>query len=426
MAHATADLVSSTLSEQFYALRDWDSLEVKKAQRQSQGVVWDLWPVKYPVNKNVYSAAQTLVRIHNAKCITCSQKITLLPASGNTLDQQGGSAHRGLYSLRSPSKLPVKVHIWQTPGAKIMASRGLQTAELNVVLASFGRLEMNNIKASDICKHYGCWKSRLISKKWLDCVPAQLHRTVHERWWSFNGFPFLRLPFELREMIVRMVIGPSAKPWRGVFSNFRGPGYANQRSSRSNISLASVNKQLYSEVMTTFSLYTTLKIEHGGQLDELFNRCSTTLLKSQPSCKNVRSIELDLEANQLWLLFDMPRDIRVGDSVRLSENNGRITAAFQTWVNECHLRKALINLPHVSHRWGDREGEFIVCQKVFCLRVWAGVRVLLRDVPSIEMGGHIDENQKQNWMQELALERRGIVPDLEGLKEWQQSVWKNW
>lgn len=305
-----------------------------------------------------------------------------------------------------------------------MASRGLQTAALTVILASFGSLKKNNIEACDICKHYGCWKSRLISKEWLGCVPTRLHRTVHERWWSFNVFHFLGLPFELREMVVKMVIGPFAEPWRGAFGGFRSPGYADQGSSKSSMSLASVNKQLYSEVMTTFSLYTILKLWHGSQMHKFFRCCSIKTLKSQPSCKNLRSIELDLDAGQLCLLLGIPRDLRVGNSVRFSDVS--ITAAFQTWVNECRLRRALINLPHVSHRWKEWDGALIVCQKVFCLRVWAGVRVLLRDVPRIEMRGHINETQKQNWMQELALERRGIIPDLEELKRWQQSIWDNW
>lgn len=202
-----ADRIPSVPSEQFFAIHDWDNLEVK-ARRQAQGLVWDPWPVKlkHTVNDDILSAAQVLVRIHNTGCITCSLQITLLPASGNIPNRQGGSADRGLYSLRSPSELPVRIHIWQPPGAKIMASKGLQTAALTVILASFGSLKKRNIKPSDICKHYRCWKSRLISKKWLESVPSQLHRIVHERWWSFNGSSFLKLPLELREMIVRMVI----------------------------------------------------------------------------------------------------------------------------------------------------------------------------------------------------------------------------
>lgn len=417
------DLVLLVPSEQFYALHDWDSPEVHKFQRQAQCLSWDPWPVKHTVSNHVFSAAQNLVRIHNARCITCSQKITLLPASGNNVHQQGGSVDRGLYSLRSPSALPVKMHIWQTPGAKIMASKGLQTAPLTGILASFGNLKKTNIRACDICKHYRCWKSRSISKQWLECVPTRLHRTVHERWWSFNGFPFLRLPFELREMVTRVVIGPYAEPWKRDFRTAypRRPSYATQQSRKSNMSLAGVNKQLYSEVMTTFSLYTTLLLWNGEQMGRFFDRVSVGIMESSSFCKNVRHIELDLGPTQLRQLFHVPRDVRAGDSAKSCYD--RLGTRFQMWVNKRHLRRFLINFPHVSHCWRDWECDLTICQKTFCLRVWAGVRVVLRDVPTIEMGGHIDDKQKQEWLQDLSLERKGVVADPEGLRGWQKNIW---
>ena len=132
MAHATASLTPSHPTEQFYAVRDWESPTVK-AQRQAQGLAWDPWPVKHTVDTDVFSAAQTLVRNHNTRCITCSQQVTLLPASGNFPNLQGGSLERGLFSIRSACTLPVKIHVWQTPGAKVMARKGLQTAALATV-----------------------------------------------------------------------------------------------------------------------------------------------------------------------------------------------------------------------------------------------------------------------------------------------------
>lgn len=118
VAHAMASRMPSDPTEQFYAVCDWDNPTVK-AQRQAQGLAWDPWPVQHTVDTDVFSAAQTLVRNHNSRCITCSQQITLLPASGNYPNLQGGSLDRCLYSLRFPYALPVKIHIWQTPGAKM-------------------------------------------------------------------------------------------------------------------------------------------------------------------------------------------------------------------------------------------------------------------------------------------------------------------
>lgn len=51
-----AGLLPSVPSEPFYAVHDWDRPVMKKAQGQSQDLVWDLWPVNHTVNKDVFSA----------------------------------------------------------------------------------------------------------------------------------------------------------------------------------------------------------------------------------------------------------------------------------------------------------------------------------------------------------------------------------
>ena len=73
-AHPMADLIPWSPAEHFYALRDWDSCQAKKAQHHAQRLLWDPWPVRHTVSNDVFSAAQSLVRIHNATCITCSHK----------------------------------------------------------------------------------------------------------------------------------------------------------------------------------------------------------------------------------------------------------------------------------------------------------------------------------------------------------------
>ncbi|CAF9940893.1 hypothetical protein IMSHALPRED_002212 [Imshaugia aleurites] len=429
-AHTLASLVPPVLSEQFYAVHKWDSPAVKKAQRQAQSLVWNPWPVNHTVIDKVFSAAQTLVRIHNDKCITCSQRITLLPASGNDPYLQGGSENRGLYSIRSPSALPVKIHIWQTPGAKIMSSQGLRTAALTSILASFGNLKKDNMNACDICKHYRCWKSRSITKKWLQHVPTRLHHTVHERWWAFNGFSFLSLPFELREMVLRINIGPLVEPWRQVISNSgRRLNAPRPRSSKPDLSLASVNKQLYSEVMTTLHLHTTFYFCHKLRFEWFFQQTENPPSYQHaivPASRSlVRKVELDLGPLQLCELLDIPKDARVGDS-RRQRYTSVLGKGFVFYTKTLPLQRVRINLPAASYYWKEPGCDLTVCQRMFCLRIWAGIRVLLRDVPVIELGGHIDEAKRREWMQELALERRGIIPDLKELEAWQKNIWEQW
>lgn len=389
-----------------------------KAQRQAQGLAWDPWPVKHTVDIYVFAAAQTLVRNHNARCITCSQQITLLPASGNYPNLQGGSWDRRLYSIRSPSALPVKLHIWQTPGAKVMASKGLQTAALTTILASFGSLRNSTLKACDICKHYQCWKSRSISKKWLKSVPTQLHQTVQERWWDFNGFPFLSLPFELREMILRLNNGSLVEPWRRLNSNpLRRLKAVRPPFSNPNLSLACVSKQLHGEVMMALFLNTSFYFCDPASFLRFYT--FATLHASQ----GVRCMELDFSPVHLCEVFDIPRDAMVGHSAQKALTTA-VGNLFRACVTKLHLRRVHVKFPPASYNWAESGCDITICQKTFCLRVWAGIRVLLRDIPVIELGGHIDKQQGQELLQELKLEKRGIVPDLEELKEWQTRIWQ--
>lgn len=251
------------------------------------------------------------------------------------------------------------MHIRQTPGAKIMASKGLQTAALTSILASVGSLEKNNINASDICSYNRCWESWSINRKRLQYVPAQLHHRVHERWRSFNGFQLLSLPFEIREMVARRVIGPIAEAYRrnpcGERFDFCYPSrleYARQWSRKSETcSLALRNKQFYSEVMITFFRYTTLFFRHEDQFLWFSVSLAEPAVISPLSRINVRYIVFDLGPKHLLTLFHIAGDVRVGDSMQPSYNG--LSARFQMCFNDLHLRRVVIKFPRVSRCWQD-------------------------------------------------------------------------
>ncbi|CAF9921005.1 MAG: hypothetical protein ALECFALPRED_001689 [Alectoria fallacina] len=168
--------------------------------------------------------------------------------------------------------------------------------------------------------------------------------------------------------------------------------------------------------MTIFSLYTTILFHR-----RFFYCLPAQILPSPLYWKHVRRIELDLGPTQLSHLFNVPRDRRVGDSAQSCLDG--VATQFQIWVNERRLQRALIRFPNVRQGWRDWKCDLTVCQKVFCLRIWAGVRVVLRSIPTIEMRGHLDEKQKQEWSKDLALERKGVASNLEELKGWQSQIW---
>ena len=102
----------------------------------------------------------------------------------------------------------------------------------------------------DLCKHYPCCRSLKLTKKWLNDFPTHLRPQIYKRWFSVNGFRFLGLPPELREVILRFAIGPLIlRP----FARYRcDSGRVNSLSSAPKMSLALVCKQVYNEVMPLF------------------------------------------------------------------------------------------------------------------------------------------------------------------------------
>ena len=113
---ATAGNVSADPYYRFYAIKDKQSLQVRKARR-SQTLVWDPWPVTKLQKDAMFDAAMKLVQQRNSQCADIrADKIELLPASGNVLGVQGGSQELSLYSPRSPDTLPVRFHLWHIVG----------------------------------------------------------------------------------------------------------------------------------------------------------------------------------------------------------------------------------------------------------------------------------------------------------------------
>ncbi|KAL2047756.1 hypothetical protein ABVK25_011368 [Lepraria finkii] len=97
--------------ERFCAIKDRQSTAAKKAQRSDE-LVWDPWPVRNVQKDAILEAAKKIVRQQNSKCINiCTDKIVLLPASGNIPGVQSGSLETPLYSIRSPEFLPVRIHL---------------------------------------------------------------------------------------------------------------------------------------------------------------------------------------------------------------------------------------------------------------------------------------------------------------------------
>ncbi len=424
----------------FYAIRDKDSPAVNRVQRSQQGFAWDPWPVKECKGDATFDAAKKLVHQRNLQCVNiCADKIMLLPASGNVAGVQGGSKKLGLNSLRSPDALPIRFHMWELPVVmkwhdkggfwsvqrpkKIMVRHGHRSETLTSFLQSFG-VAKEDAKECDLCDHFSCWKALKMTDKYLNDFPEHLRDRVYEKWWKINGFRFLELPPELREVILEFSITPIVEPFKNLYQrNNKLKGTYPVTGPNLNLNL--VNKQIDQEMISVLFRKTSFLFRHAVKFEVSIKHLDTKIRKGLPtSLERLCSIELQLEPGQLLKLVDC----YISRGNRRYHYEKSLAEPFPQLRTMClktpALKRLRIMFPHISTAGPGQIPNS--CQKPFCLAFWAGARASLRQIPRVELDGYIDKAQKQEWLDELTLERRGIIPEQEDLIEWQKQIWYQW
>ncbi len=176
-------------------------------ERPSLGhkVIWDPWPVKNFRENALFKATKHVIDVRNTLSFDNSlNKIVLLPASGSVAGIMGGTGNMDLYSLRSPSILPRRIHFWRTPGGKIMVWMGAESKTLTEYLKVLDAPS----KLGPV-KYLHFWKSLSASEKTpkqiiipesmkgeMD-VSKQFQEELYLRWRAATIFPFLDLPAEV-------------------------------------------------------------------------------------------------------------------------------------------------------------------------------------------------------------------------------------
>lgn len=420
------------LANKFYLLRDQRTPSFKKGKVTP----WDPWPVDGYRRRDdpVFKAARKFIRARNYDCIdNYVDRIILLPASSGPISRlggprcQGGSEGMWLYSVRSPSTLPVRLILWQTPTRKTMVRCGTQSQSLESFIASWARTATNN-GPDGFCKHYCFWKSIKITQEWLGTIPTHLHQRVHDRWWMVNGFRFLELPTELRDMILAFAMGPIAEPFRQACRKARDPPNSPDPLTIPNLSLTLVNRQLHREVMPVLYAHTTFFLLNTVQMDRfLFKQAWPYERDLVHSRQWIRYLELHMGAGQLLCLFGLRTrrgDRGIQQYIRSNAQHSVIRRS--VLVDRLSLRRIHIRIPHVTESFRTIALLPTICQKVFCLAFWAGAREFLRRIPVVELVGHIEGTKKKEWMEELSLERAGILPNPGDLLEWQDQILTHW
>ena len=424
---------SAVLSHSRHASQGRESVLIKDVQGLPLEMVCDPWPVtKLGCNKDsVLEAARALLRARNTELVSICSKIILLPASGNVHGVQGGSRERSLYSLHAPSIEPFKVHIWQIPAkytwnrrmgswvitpGKIMVRRGQKCEPLTQLLKTLG-VAKGEAKTSDLCTHFRCWRSLDTGGEWLKEFPKHLRLSVYQRWWSFNGVHFLQLPPELREVILTFALGPRAVPFakKRHLDLYPGPRSPDMRLSR-------VNKQVNREVIATLLAHTKFYFYTFEQFLEFFKDTQDLSRAFFRPIKGFRFLELDLSPYALLYLFGVTFSLRDNRyEQRLAPEPG---IYFDDETPLCH--KIRINIPTLFHHPRAVSAGSSCCQKNYNQAFWAGARAQLCKVAVVEFVGQIDIGQKEEWLAEHALERKGFIPRAMDFAVWQQDVLSQW
>lgn len=385
----------------------WKCFYLLGINPKSRNLNWDPWPVKYFKGSALFDSAQRIIKQRNEKNVdNFVDKVYLLPASSSTTKGvQGRTPETELYSIRSPSRLPIRIHVWATPGGKIMVHSGIRSMTLNELLKTF------EVKAwRGPFKHYEFWKSVQITGEFLTHLetPGHLYEPLMQRWWAVNGFRILELPAELREIILRLAIGHLTEPYASVY---RPKNRLPLRQICTNLVL--VNKQIRKEAMPILLSQVTFLFRHHGQLLRFFDQIPHQDLFALQS--------LELRFNHETLL-----DFFGAQVFRNSPKPGFSSSDYYFkethFTNRLRLRHIRIYFPHPREHL-DFSKLKSACQRIVCSWIWAAARRYLREIPHVEFEGCIKADQKKEWLETLALERQGVLTDPEEIRNWQMKVW---
>lgn len=384
----------------------WKRFYLLEESAKPRVTAWDPWPVKNFRPTALYRAAECLIRQRNEENVDkFLNRIVLLPASNSVAAMHGGTASTELYSIRSPSKLPSRIHLWRTRSGQIMVRQGIRSMTLVQLIETF-----EVTKSSGPCHFYDFWRSLKLDERFLNYleVPDHLRPQFHKRWWSIHGFPLFELPAELRVMILKFAIGHIAEPYGHLY---RPAKCLPLRSPCANLLLA--GRQLRREALPILLSQVTFVFRKHGQLMRFFEQIPKSSLHA------LASIELRFDHETLLEFFGA-QVFRNSPKAGFSSADYYLTETL--FRDRIKLRHICIYFPHPREFWRSKNLRK-ACQKTVCLWIWAAARRCLRDIPNVEFHGFIKTSQKNEWLETLALERQGLIPDPQEIKQWQMEEW---
>lgn len=367
---------------------------------------WDPWPVKRFRPDALFETAQSLVKQRNEENVdNAIDRVVLLPASGSVAGIHGKTECTDLYSLRSPTKLPVKVHLWMTAQGKIMVRKNLISTQFSDLLKKFEISPCN-----ETLRHYEFWRCISLGPKDLIQleIPDPLHQAVYNRWQSINLFRFLDLPAELRNMVLSFAMIGHVEPYAQIYQS----KLVVKKIHRPNTNLILVSQQLRQEASYILFKQATFSFHEHDQFLRFFGKIS----KGHRSV--VQSIKLYFDWESLLDFFGA-QVFHHSPEPGYSMSDYYLTDSLSS--DSLRLKHLMIHFPYHCNSCTKLK---TLSRRTVNTCIWAAARKYLRDIPQVEFDGSITWAMDMSWQKTLAQERKGILPDPDEFKLWQQQVWK--
>ena len=364
------------------------------------------WPVKHFRPDAIYRGACHLIDQQNLSSADAFiEQIVLLPALATTGSRmsQGGGSNIMLYSIESRTRTPEKIHLWITPGSKIMVHHKLESVTLVKYLEKF------KSPTNSFGSNYYFWKK--FPEEDIDLFLPEIREKALTRWRNINTFPkLMELPTEIREKIVKFVVAPPplAEPRKTGY-----PCFAVLNLGLPDMRLTLVSRMLYNLTAAFVYSRTWFRFHSIENYDWFMDNLSNA------NRKMLGCIHVNFHHKEIFSLFGTENPYHQEGLAR----RARATSNFPSRIRD------LAGLRHLCIQF--QEDYFLpttdACRKGLASWFWAATRPYLTKLRSVQLMNRFQGAEVVHFLQTVHVERmnagKGMILDANEMAEWQESIW---
>ena len=308
-----------------------------------------------------------------------------------------------LYSIESRTRTPEKIHLWITPGSKIMVHHKLESVTLVKYLEKF------KSPTNSFGSNYHFWKR--FPEEDIDLFPPEIREKALTRWRNINTFPkLMELPTEICEKIVKFVVAPPplAEPRKTGY-----PCFAVLNLGLPDMRLTLVSRTLYNLTAAFVYSRTWFRFHSIENYDWFMDNLSNA------NRKMLGCIHVNFHHKEIFSLFGTENPYHQEGLAR----RARATSNFPSRIRD------LAGLRHLCIQF--QEDYFLpttdACRKGLASWFWAATRPYLTQLRSVQLMNRFQGAEVVHFLQTVHVERmnagKGMILDANEMAEWQESIW---